>query len=61
MKKKILVLKVGNRLRNKRYKTIYEIKNVDDNSVALVREDGLEYILVPVDSITSAEYEPVYD
>ncbi len=61
MKKEILVLKIGNRVRNKRYKTVYEIKNINDNSVVLMREDGLECILVPVDSITCAQYEPVYD
>ena len=61
MKKKILVLKTGQRIRSKRYQTVYEIKNIKDNSVALLSEDGIECVLVPVSSITCAEYEPVYD
>jgi hypothetical protein len=61
MQKKILVLKTGQRLRSKRNKTVYEIKSIKDNSVGLMSEDGTEYILIPVTSITTAEYEPVYD
>jgi hypothetical protein len=61
MKKKILILKRGQKLRNKRDKTIYEIKSIKDNSVALMSENGFKYILISVNSIRLAEYEPVYD
>jgi len=61
MEKRVLVLKTGQRLRSKRYKTVFEVKSIKDNSVALMSEDGIQCILVAVNSITCAEYEPVYD
>jgi len=61
VKEKILVLKIGQRLRNKRDKTLYEIRSVTPNHVTLISEDGVEYLNVPVESITFTEYEPVYD
>ncbi len=60
-KSKIIILKTGQRIRNKRDKTVYEIKIVNEDSVALMREDGSEYLLVPPDCISPDEYEPVYN
>ncbi len=61
MKKRIPVLRIGLRLRSKRSKTLYEVKNIKGNSVGLMSENGIEYILIPVNHITPDEYEPVYD
>lgn len=61
MKTKIPFLKRGQRLRNKRDKTIYEIKSIKNNTLALISENGIKYILIRMNSITLAEYEPVYD
>ena len=58
---RILILKPGQRIRNKRDKITYEIKYVNDMAVALLTEDGTKLLLVPVDSITPEEYEPVYN
>jgi len=60
-KEKIIILKIGQRIRNKRNKTTYEIKYVNDISVGLLSEDGINFLLLPVDSITPAEYEPIYN
>ncbi len=60
-KTKIIILKTGQRIRNKRDKIVYEVKTVNENSVSLMREDGSEYLVVPPDCITPAEYEPVYN
>jgi len=61
MEKKILALKPGQKIRSKRDKTLYEIRSVMTNHVTLISEDGVEYLNVPVESITFTEYEPVYD
>jgi hypothetical protein len=61
MEDKIIILKMGQKLRSKLSQTVYEIKSIKDHSVGLISEDGIEYILVPVACITSAEFEPVYN
>ncbi len=60
-KSKIIILKIGMRIKNKRDKTTFEIKYINDKSVGLLSEDGAKFLLVPVDSITPNEYEPVYN
>ena len=60
-KKEIIILKTGQRLRNRRYKTIYEIKRIKKNSVVLLSEDGTGCLLIPMASITPTEYEPIYN
>ncbi len=38
--KKILVIKLGQKLLNKRRKTVFTVRNIEENSVVLVSEDG---------------------
>ncbi len=61
MKTKTPILKKGQRLRSKRDKTIYEVRNIKNNTLALISENGIKYILVRVNSISLAEFELVYD
>ncbi len=60
-KEKIIILKPVQRIRSKQDKITYEIKYLNDTSVALLTEDGANFLLVPVDSITPTEYEPIYN
>jgi hypothetical protein len=61
MIKKILILKRGYKLRNKQDKTIYEIKDIKNNCLSLVSENGIKYMVIRVNSMALAEYEHVYD
>ena len=60
-KKNTIIVRTGQRVRNKQNKTVYEIKAVKDNSIALLSEDGTECLLLPVTSFNPTDYEPVYN
>ncbi len=60
-KEKILILKIGQRIRNKQDNTIYEIKTIDDTYVTLMSEDGGKYLFIRAACLTPAEYEPIYN
>ncbi len=57
----IFVIKLGQKLLNKRHKTVYTVRNIEENSVVLVSEDGSKSLQVPVGSISPEEYETLYD
>ncbi len=59
--KKIQVIKLGQKLVNKRHKTVYTVRNIEESSVVLVSEDGSKSLRVPVDSISPEEYDTLYD
>ncbi len=58
---KIFVIKLGQKLLNKRYKAVYTVRNIEENSVVLVSEDGSKSLRVPIDSISPEEYGTLYD
>ncbi len=59
--KKTSVIRVGQKLLNKRHKTVYVVRNIEENSIVLVSEDGTKSLRVPVGSISRDEYDTLYD
>ncbi len=59
--KKILVIRLGQKLLNKRHKAVYTARKIEENSVVLVSEDGTKSLRVPIDSISPEEYDTLYD
>ncbi len=57
----IFVIKLGQKLLNKRHKTVYTVRNIEESSVVLVTEDGSKSLRVPIDSISPEEYDTLYD
>ncbi len=53
----VLVIKAGQKLVNKRHQTVYLVRNVEENSVVLVSEDGSRSIRCPVEAVSPEEYE----
>ena len=61
VEEKNLVVKPGQKFMHKRSNTIYIVKNVRDNAVTLVSENGEACMLIQVDDLMSAGFEPVHD
>ncbi len=57
----VLVIKPGRKLVHKRENTVYLIRNIEEEFVVLVSEDGEKSLRVPLVSISPEEYEPLYD
>ncbi len=55
------VIQVGQKLLNKRRQTIYVVRNIEEDSVVLVSEDGSRSLRCPVDAVSLEEYERLYD
>ena len=58
---KNLIVKPGQKFVNKRRNTVYIVKNIRDKTVVLVSEKGEVSMLIPMDSLLSAGFEPLYD
>ena len=61
VEEKNLVVKPGQKFMHKRSNTIYIVKDVRDNAVTLVSENGEACMLIQVDDLMSAGFEPVHD
>ncbi len=57
----VLVIKIGQKLVNKRHQTIYVVRNIEEGSVVLVSEDGSKSLRIPEEGISPEEYEALYD
>ncbi len=53
----IFVIKLGQKLMSKRHNTVYMVRNIEENSVVLVSEDGTKSLRIPIGSISPEEYE----
>ncbi len=54
-----LVVKPGQKFINKRKNTIYIVKSIRDKTVVLVSEKGEASMLIQMDSLISAGFEPL--
>ena len=61
LEEKNLVIKPGQKFMHKRSNTIYSVKNVRDNTVTLVSENGEACMLIQMDEPMSAGFEPLSD
>ncbi len=57
----MLIMKPGGKLIDKESSTVYIIRNIKEEEVILVSEDGEASMLLQRDSIESAGLEPVHD
>jgi len=57
----ILIVKPGQKFRNKRKGTVYIVKSVKDETVLLVSENGEAMMRIHLDSLVSSSFEPIYD
>ena len=58
---KPLVVKPGQKFKNKRKNTIYIVKSIRDKTVVLLSENGEASMLIQMDSLISAGFEPLYE
>ena len=59
VERKNLVVKPGQKFINKRKNTIYIVKSIRDKTVVLVSEKGEASMLIQMDSLISAGFEPL--
>ncbi len=58
---KTFVVKPGQKFRHIRSNAIYIVKSVTDNAVTLVSKNGEACMLIQVDDLISAGFEPIHD
>ncbi len=61
VEERTLVVKPGQKFMHKRSNTMFIVKNVRDNAVTLVSENGEACMLIQVDDLVSAGFELLYD
>ncbi len=59
--KKVLVIRLWQKLLNKRHKTVFTVRNIEEESIVIVSEDGTKSLRVPVGSLSPEEYDTLYD
>ncbi len=59
--KKVLVIRLWQKLLSKRHKTVFTVRNIEEESIVIVSEDGTKSLRVPVGSLSPEEYDTLYD
>ena len=57
----ILIVKPGQKFRDKRRGTVYTVKSVKDDTILLVSENGEAIMRIHLDTLATSGFEPVYD
>jgi hypothetical protein len=59
VEEKTLIVKPGQRFVHKRKNTLYIVKSIKDKTVSLVSENGEATMLIQMDDLRSATFEPI--